>query len=249
MTRRRHIHPGIPLHITQRGVNCCPTFLADDDFAFYLWALHGASQTARCAVHAYVLMTNHVHLLVSPVDADGPARLMRAIGTRYVRYFNDRYRRTGTLWEGRFHSTAIDTNSYFYACSRYIERNPQRAGMTDDPAAYFWSSFQCNAHERPDRIVTAHPLYVALGADSAARARTYRRLFAIEPSPTVVAAIRTASRARRALPDCDYDVAIAELLKKSTSQPLSEVPLTAAGADTTPARVRRAARRSRVHFG
>jgi putative transposase len=218
MTRTRHISPGQPLHITQRGVDRCPTFIVDDDFAFYLWVLHASTEEARCAVHAYVLMTNHVHLLISPIDATGPARLMRAIGTRYVRYFNDRYRRTGTLWEGRFRSTVVDTDAYFFACSRYIERNPQRAGLTDDPATYMWSSFRCNANGEADRIITPHPLYTALGADTATRARTYRRLFAIESSPAVVAAVRTASRARRAWPDTSYQQAVAAVLGDSTGR-------------------------------
>lgn len=216
MPRPRHVIPGTPLHITQRGVDRCPTFIADDDFALYLWVLHAASQATDCAVHAYVLMTNHVHLLLTPGDMAGPARLMRAIGTRYVRYFNDRYRRTGTLWEGRFRSTAVDTDSYFFACSRYIERNPQRAGLTDDPATYMWSSFRCNAHGEPDRIVTPHPLYTSLGADTVTRSRTYRRLFAIEQPPTVIAAVRTASRARRALPDTSYQQAVAAMFGSSS---------------------------------
>jgi len=216
MPRSRHVIPGMPLHITQRGVNRCATFLAEDDFAFYLWVLGGASDTTHCAVHAYVLMTNHVHLLISAKDPGGPARLMRAIGTRYVRYFNDRYRRTGTLWEGRFRSTLIDTQAYFFACSRYIERNPERAGLTDDPGSYLWSSFRCNARGQPDRIVTAHPLYTALGPDADARCRTYRRLFALEPSPTVVTAVRTASRARRALPEADYEKAAAGAFARLT---------------------------------
>lgn len=219
MPAPRHVIPGIPLHITQRGVDRCATFLADDDFGFYLWVLHAASSATGCAVHAYVLMTNHVHLLISPADADGPSRLMRAIGTRYVRYFNDRYRRTGTLWEGRFRSTIVDTDAYYFACSRYIERNPQRAGLTDDPAKYMWSSFRCNARSEPDRIITPHALYTALGVDSAARARTYRRLFAIESSPAVVAAVRTATRARRALPDSSYQEAMTALFGAGADRP------------------------------
>lgn len=217
MPRPRHVIPQTPLHITQRGVDRCATFLTDDDYALYLWVLRAASDTAQCAVHAYVLMTNHVHLLVTPADADGPMRLMRAIGTRYVRYFNDRYRRTGTLWEGRFHSTPIHTDSYFFACSRYIERNPHRAGLVEQHAAYMWSSFKCNAHGERDDLITPHPLYVALGSDSAARARTYRRLFAIELSPKVIAAVRTASRVRRALPETDYQKAVAALSSGSAS--------------------------------
>jgi putative transposase len=191
-------------------VDRCATFLGDEDFAYYLWSLQTVSRATGCAVHAYVLMTNHVHLLITPKDASGPSRLMRALGIRYVRYFNDHYRRTGTLWEGRFRSTVVDTDTYFFACSRYIERNPQRAALTDDPANYPWSSFRCNASGDADRVVTPHPLYVALGSDTISRSRAYRRMFA-EPSAEAVAAVRTAPFARRRLPESTYQRAVAAI--------------------------------------
>lgn len=217
MSHPRHVIPGVPVHITQRGVNRRATFLSDDDFAYYLWILQAANVAAACAVHAYVLMTNHVHLLVTPADADGAARLMQLVGIRYVRYFNFRYRRTGTLWEGRFRSTVVDTDKYFLACSRYIERNPQRAGLTDEPAAYPWSSFRCNGCAERDQIITAHPLYVALGPDPVSRARAYARVFT-EPSPSTAAVIRTAPLGRRTLPEPDHRQARAAVSASSAER-------------------------------
>ena len=197
--RPRLIIPNVPVHITQRGVDRCVTFISDDDFALYLWVLRDATVRARCAVHAYALMTNHVHLLLTPADSDAPARLMRALGQRYVRYFNDRYRRTGTLWEGRFRSTIVDTDRYFLACSRYIERNPVRAGIVADPGAYYWSSYRRNACGEDDGIITPHLLYTTLGGDDDARRAAYRGLFATEIPAVVAAEIRTAPRGRHTL--------------------------------------------------
>lgn len=207
----RRIIAGVPLHITQRGVDRCATFLTDEDFAYYLWVLRATSAAHNCRVHAYVLMTNHVHLLLTPAEASGPAQLMRALGVRYVRYFNQRYGRTGTLWEGRFRSTLVETDSYFFACSRYIERNPQRAGITENPRAYPWSSFHRNACGESDQVVTPHPLYAALGSDMADRCSAYLRLYAAEVTPEMAVAVRTAPPARRALSPSRYQEAVAIL--------------------------------------
>jgi putative transposase len=207
----RLIVPDVPLHITQRGVDRCATFITNDDFALYLWSLREASVEARCAVHAYVLMTNHIHLLLTPADVTGPASLMRALGRRYVRYFNDRYRRTGTLWEGRYRSTIVDSHDYFLACSRYIERNPQRVELAEDPAGYPWSSFHHNAAGDADPVNTPHPLYEALGAERIARCAAYRRLFTEETGPTVIPAVRTAPLVRRSLAVTSYQAAVASL--------------------------------------
>lgn len=192
----RRVVPGLPLHITQRGVDRCPTFLSDDDFAFYRWALNEAQAEAQCAVHAYVLMTNHVHLLATPSDIGGPAKMMRSLGRRYVRYFNDRYRRTGTLWEGRYRSALVDSASYLISCSRYIELNPVRAGLTSEPIAYEWSSFRHNSGGEQDPLITEHPLYTALGATRAVRSAAYRAMFSSPLSSPAIATVRAAQRGR-----------------------------------------------------
>lgn len=132
MPRRPRIKlADIPQHLLQRGVNREPCFFAEEDYHCYLHWLEEAAADWRCAVHAYVLMTNHVHLLITPATPDGPAKLMQSVGRRYVQYINRVYRRSGTLWEGRFKSSAIQTGTYLLRCQRYIELNPVRAGITE----------------------------------------------------------------------------------------------------------------------
>lgn len=210
-SRRRLIIPGTPVHITQRGVDRGPTFLTEEDFAVYLWALRSASHAANCGVHAYVLMTNHVHLLLTPADATSPSHLMSMLGRRYVRYFNQRYQRTGTLWEGRYRSTIVGSDDYFFACCRYIEQNPQRAHLVDRCEDYPWSSFRRNACGDPDSVVTSHPLYTALATDDAARRDAYRGIFTRELSSPVVTDIHTAPLLRPALQVSPYRQLVAEL--------------------------------------
>jgi len=199
-----------------------------DDFAVYLWALRSAAVTSGCAVHAYVLMTNHVHLLLTSADATGPSRLMQMLGRRYVRYFNHRYQRTGTLWEGRFRSTVVGTDDYFFACCRYIEENPRRAGLVDRCEDYSWSSFSHNACGDPDPVVTPHPLYAALATDDATRCDAYRRIFTREMSPSVVTDIHTAPLLRPALQVSNYRQMVAALTG-TTGDPLGSSTATRRG--------------------
>jgi putative transposase len=173
----RLVVSGVPMHVVQRGNNRAATFRSADDFAGYRDTLSAASQQYACAIHAYVLMTNHVHLLVTPSDEQGPSRLMQAVGRRYVRCFNARYRRTGTLWEGRYWSTPINSERHLLACSRYIEMNPVRAGLVGEPAQYQWSSYGHNVGGAPDRLITPHTLYESLAADPVERQAAYRALF------------------------------------------------------------------------
>ena len=130
----------------------------------------------RCNVHAYVLMTNHVHLLMTPTASGQISRVMQSLGRRYVRYINDRYRRTGTLWEGRSKSSLVDGETYLFRCYRYIELNPVRARMTVDPLDYAWSSHTCNAFGRDDPLISAHPACKALGNSDIERQGAYRTL-------------------------------------------------------------------------
>jgi len=140
MPRRARLNlPDVPLHIVQRGNNRQPTFFSEDDYVFYLACLRESAERHSCDVHAYVLMTNHVHLLVTPYQPDGASRLMQSVGRRYVQYVNYTYRRTGTLWEGRFKASLVESESYLLTCYRYIELNPVRARMVEDPTEYRWS--------------------------------------------------------------------------------------------------------------
>jgi putative transposase len=165
------------MHVVQRGNNRAACFRAKSDCQAYLRFLHQLSEKRACAVHAYCLMTNHVHLLITPATTDGCADLMRDLGQRYVQYFNRAYERTGTLWEGRFRSCVAESARYVLACYRYIELNPVRAGIVMHPRDYAWSSYQANADGRHNPIVTAHPEYGSLSSDPASRRAAYRALF------------------------------------------------------------------------
>lgn len=182
--------PEVPQHVIQRGNNRTACFFATDDYAFYLDCLRLAAQKARCAVHAYVLMTNHVHLLVTGEVTGSISVLMQSLGRRYVRYINRCYGRTGTLWEGRFKSSLIESERYFLTCSRYIELNPVRAAMVREPADYPWSSYTAHADGQGEPWLIDHACYVALGRDATARQTAYRALFQDAIDQETLTAIR-----------------------------------------------------------
>jgi putative transposase len=165
---------GVPLHVIQRGVNRAACFFGDVDRRFYLKCLGEAADRRRCAVHAYVLMTNHVHLLVTPAERGNVAAMLQDIGRKYVRTINTLHGRTGTLWEGRFKSSLIDSDSYLLTCQRYIELNPVRAGLVSHPGEYPWSSYSHYALGRLDRLISPHPIYDSLGRIDAERQAAYR---------------------------------------------------------------------------
>ncbi len=161
MPRRARVFlPEIPLHIIQRGNNRQACFYAEEDYGFYLDCLQEYAIKTRCQIHAYVLMTNHVHLLATAVDVQGAGELMKALGQRYVQYVNRRYRGRGTLWEGRFRSCLTEEESYLLACMRYIELDPVRAEMVSHPAEYRWSSYRANAQGEVNALVS-RTLYAA----------------------------------------------------------------------------------------
>ena len=169
--------PGVPQHVTQRGNNRQACFFEDADYRLYLSLLAVACQRHQCAVHAYVLMTNHVHLLITPEFAEGVSLVMRDLGRDYVRQVNKAYRRTGTMWEGRFKSSLVDRENYCLSCYRYIELNPVRAHMVAHPRKYPWSSFHVNALGRSDDAVTPHDCWIALGQTDDQRRQSYHSLF------------------------------------------------------------------------
>ena len=190
---RRLLLPGVAAHVRQRGVNGETCFASDSDRLVYLALLRDALASTGCELHAYCLMTNHVHLLVTPPDELAGSDLMYEVGRRYVPYFNRRHGRTGTLWEGRFRSCLVESREYVLACYRYIERNPVRAGMVDSPAAYQWSSYSGNAGHRDDALVSPHPEYLALAGDVASRRLAYEGFCVEYDSAQFVAAIRDAT--------------------------------------------------------
>ena len=178
MPRRCRIHlDDVPLHIVQRGHNREPCFFAQDDYSSYLYWLGEALTESECVLHAYVLMTNHVHLLLTPKKAEAVPRLVISLGRRYVQYINRSYRRTGTLWDSRYKSSLVQAETYLLACQRYIELNPVRAAMVGDPGHYRWTSYRANGLGQPDARLTPHPLYQALGRDDKERQAVYGALF------------------------------------------------------------------------
>ena len=195
----RYALPGQPQHVIQRGNNRSAIFAAPADYERFRAYLHAACTRHGCLVHAYVLMTNHVHLLVTPRHVGAIGRVMQSVGRRYVQHFNRWHNRTGTLWEGRYKAVVIDSDAYLLTCYRYIERNPVRAGMVRGPADYPWSSYRSNAFGVGDPLVTPHALYTGLGAGDRARRAAYRALCAIEVDSASARALRRATETGWAL--------------------------------------------------
>jgi REP-associated tyrosine transposase len=194
-------------------------FSRPDDYELLHKWLSEACVRYDCLVHAYVLMTNHMHLLITPRLAGAIGKVMQSVGRRYVQYFNRLTRCTGTLWEGRYRATLIDSEAYLFTCYRYIELNPVRAGLTLHPANYRWSSHGANALGRPDPLITPHELYHALGRNHHERRRAYRALFRVAIDEPVVAEIREATNRAWALGPEQFHRSIGPLIARR-SRPL-----------------------------
>ena len=197
--RPRLALPNVPLHLIQRGNNRQACYIADEDYRFYLDWLGESAVKTGCRIHAYVLMTNHVHLLVSSARSEAPGELMKALGQRYVQYMNRTYRRSWTLWEGRYRSCPTQAEDYLLACQRYIELNPVRAGMVVHPGEYRWSSYRANAQGEADVFIQPHEVYERLGQDATNRQAAYREMFCYELEPGLVDEIRRATNGNYAL--------------------------------------------------
>lgn len=200
MPRRARLSlPGIPWHIIQRGNNRAVCFFSEEDYRFYLHHLGELSLRFDCAVHAYVLMTNHVHLLLTPAREDSAALLMKHLGQRYVQYINRTYLRKGTLWEGRFRSCLTQSEDYVLACYRYIELNPVRAGMVKQPKDYRWSSYPANALGKVNNLIAPHEQYLGLARTETARREAYRELVKAPLDAKVLEDIRQSTNGNFAL--------------------------------------------------
>ncbi|MGZ8186402.1 MAG: transposase [Methylobacter sp.] len=189
----RFVIPEQPQHVILRGNNRAEIFCTDGDYSFYLEKLKLACDKHGCSVHAYVLMTNHVHLLMTPHREQSLGKTIQRLGRYYVQYYNYCYRRTGTLWEGRYKATLIDSEAYLLTCMRYIELNPVRAGMVIEPADYPWSSYHHNTLGRLSDLVVPHPEYQHLGESNEARQTAYRELFKHYISENSITEIREAT--------------------------------------------------------
>ena len=176
----RYVIPGQPQHIIQRGNNRQAIFASDEDYQFFRDALIDASVKHDLALHAYVFMTNHIHLLATPGAEDSISKVFQSVGRRYVQHFNFKYKRSGTLWEGRYRATVVDSERYLLTVMRYIELNPVRADMVAHPRDYPWSSYAYNAGGEAGANVNwlvAHREYLRLGRTAQERQEAYRQLF------------------------------------------------------------------------
>ncbi|MGH8533403.1 MAG: transposase [Gammaproteobacteria bacterium] len=193
MPRHPRVHlDGIPLHIVQRGHHREPCFFGEEDYFRYLHWLGEALKETSCSLHAYALMPNHVHLLLTPKRAAAVPKLVISLGRRYVQYINRQFRRTGTLWESRYKSSLIQAETTLLTAMRYIELNPVRAALVDDPAYYRWTSYRANALGQVSPLLIPHRVYLALGPADKARRVAYRGLFRSPLDPETLSAIRLA---------------------------------------------------------
>jgi len=190
----RLIVPDLSVHIVQRGHDGNNCFFGDDDYHAYLSLLQEFAPLCGCAVHAYCLMTNHVHLFLTPQTSGSCALLMKNVGQRYVQRVNARRERSGTLWEGRFYSCLVPTERYALACYRYVDCNPVKPGMVEHPDDYRWSSYRVNARGKVGAFITPHPVYVALADRADRRAVAYRALCDVPLSPETLQDLRKATR-------------------------------------------------------
>ncbi len=213
----RFFVPGIPLHVIQRGNNRGTLFHQINDYNVYKGWLKEAAQTHGCSIHAYVLMSNHVHLLVTPSHEDSVPKTFQSLGRRYVQYFNATHDRTGTLWEGRYRATLIESETYFLTCSRYIELNPVRAEMVRHPREYRWSSYHYHAEGKADPLLTPHSIYQRLGVTTATRQQAYRALYRQHLSGETLEAIRDATNKAWVLGSDKFKDRLAKKLERRVS--------------------------------
>jgi putative transposase len=220
----RLILPDVALHIIQRGNNRNACFRVDSDYLTYLAYLRHLSAKYECGVHAYCLMTNHVHLLLTPAASDSCGLMMRDLGRCYLRYFNRRHGRTGTLWEGRFRACIVESPEYVLGCYRYIELNPARAGMVNHPSAYLWSSYAANSGMRADPMVKPHCEYLALSEYPGARDAAYRGLFEKSFDERLLQAIRDSTNGGYPLARDSFRSRLAGRAQRGKPGPRVEAP-------------------------
>ena len=212
----RYFVPNVPLHIILRGNNRMAMFLHPSDYFKFKQTLLFAAERHALAIHAYVFMTNHVHLLASPDTSDSAPKTMQSVGRRYVQYFNLRYKRTGTLWEGRYRATVVDTECYLFECMRYIELNPVRAGIVAHPRDFAWSSYRANAGGGVDPLLTPHVLYGALSNDLKLRLIAYRALFNAPIDDACAAKIRNCTNKAWALGTSEFKENVENIAARRT---------------------------------
>jgi putative transposase len=214
----RLVIPNQPHHVIQRGNDRQAIFREAADYVAFLNWLREAARQFKVAVHAYVLMSNHVHLLASPSDQQGLSRMMQWVGRHYVPYFNHKYARAGTLWQGRFKATVIDSERYLMTCCRYIELNPVRAGMVAGPGDYPWSSYAHHIGLKSDPAVTDHALYWSLGNTPFQREAAYKALVEQGVSEEDVRALGEATSKGWALGSEQFKLSLEKLTQRRVRQ-------------------------------
>jgi len=219
MSRKpRFFLPNTAVHAIQRGNNRQAVFFDDSDYQLYLDWLMLAAEKYSCRIHAYVLMTNHVHLLVTPENSDSLSRMFQYVGRFYVSYVNNTYGRTGTLWEGRYKASLVEEESYLLSCYRYIELNPVRAGMVKRIEDYPWSSYGHNAIASNNAVVSPHPLYLQLGKDEEQRCAAYRALFDMHLDSAVLEEVRDCLQTGTPLGNVQFKEQIEQALNVKVGQ-------------------------------
>jgi len=216
--RARVSIPGIPWHIIQRGNNRSVCFFTDEDYQLYLHLLKEQADKTGCDIHAYVLMDNHVHLLLTPKQKESAALLMKNLGQRYVQYINRTYQRSGTLWEGRYRSCLAQSEDYVLACYRYIELNPVRANMVNHPREYLWSSYKTNAEGKKNQLITPHEQYLELDHRNLERRKAYRGLFKVCAEQSLDNEIRAATNGNYVLGSIKFQEQIAQALGRRVTR-------------------------------
>lgn len=213
----RLVIAGYPCHIILRGNNRSAVFHNDKDRRFFIKCLKDAKEETKSKLYAYCLMTNHAHLLIEPLSKDGISKTMQSVGRRYVQYVNKAYKRTGTLWEGRFKSSLISKDGYLLACSRYIESNPVRAKMVEKPGDYQWSSYAYKAEGKISALLDYDPAYLDLGKTKEERQFQYRRMFLEDIPHEELTLIRSATQRGGLIGGKNFIDSIAQVLGRSVA--------------------------------
>lgn len=203
--------PNQPVHLVVRGHSRKAIVTRKKDCEFFLQCLRETSQRQEVALHAWVLMTNHLHLLLTPGHESSLSGMMQLLGSRYARYFNRSYGRTGALWEGRYKTSFIDTEGYLLTCYRYIEMNPVRAGMVSRPEEYSWSSHRYNGFGIPDELTSPHAIYLALGRDGEERTARYRAMFGKEMDRKTLTLFRRGANKGKPVGNLDFLLKVTSL--------------------------------------
>jgi len=209
---------GVAEHVIQRGNNRQVCFASEEDSNAYLTWLKKYAKEYEVEVHAWVLMTNHIHLLCTPLQEHAVSRMMQALGRMYVRYFNHTYKRTGTLWEGRFKSSLVQSDEHLLEVYRYIELNPVRAGMVEGPSEYLWSSYHCNSLGKVNDLLTPHSIYLALGGGGSERCYNYTLLFKQSMSSDLLDEIRKHVNSGLALGNQHFTDEVERLTKQRVTE-------------------------------